>query len=82
MMNMKQISMTISMFVLMIHQLLLAQLQMTKSVAPVLDIDDEKTGYIGQIGERNVLVDLKPHLQIRNIDQISNNLNSNMAFFF
>lgn len=68
---MKQISMTISMFVLMIHQLLLAQLQMTKSVAPVLDIDDEKTGYIGQIGERNVLVDLKPHLQIRNIDQIN-----------
>lgn len=60
------------MFVLMIHQLLLAELQQTANpVAPVLDIDDEKTGYIGQIGERNVLVDLKPHLQIRNIDQIN-----------
>lgn len=45
----------------------LVQLQ----IAPVLDIDDEKIGYIGTIGERNILVDLKPHLQIRNIDQIN-----------
>lgn len=42
------------------------------AIAPILDIDDEKIGYVGTIGERNVLVDLKPHLQIRNIDQISN----------
>jgi len=45
----------------------LVQLQ----IAPVLDIDDEKIGYTGTIGERNILVDLKPHLQIRNIDQIN-----------
>lgn len=62
------ISLLCFMFVLTINELI-AQPQL--SVAPVLDIDDEKTGYLGQIGERNVLVDLKPHLQIRNIDQIS-----------
>ncbi|CAF0843509.1 unnamed protein product [Brachionus calyciflorus] len=39
--------------------------------APILDIDNESIGYIGTIGERNVLVDLKPHLQIRNIDSIN-----------
>lgn len=49
--------------------------QSSQSVAPILDIDDEKKGYVGTIGERNVLVDLKPHLQIKNIDQISNSIN-------
>lgn len=39
--------------------------------APVLDIEDESIGYIGTIGERNVLVDVKPHLQIKNIESIS-----------
>lgn len=41
------------------------------AVAPILDIENESEGYVGTIGERNVLVDLKPHLQIKNIDAIS-----------
>ena len=40
-------------------------------VAPILDIDNESMGYIGKIGERNILVDLKPHLEVKNIDQIN-----------
>jgi hypothetical protein len=40
-------------------------------VAPILDIENESIGYVGKIGERNVLVDLKPHLEIKNIDQIN-----------
>jgi hypothetical protein len=39
--------------------------------APILDIENESIGYYGRIGERNVLVDLKPHLQIKNIDSIN-----------
>ena len=38
---------------------------------PILDIEDEAKGYLGSINERNVLVDLRPHLQIKNIDAIS-----------
>lgn len=45
------------------------------NVAPILDIENEAVGYLGSIGERNVLVDLKPHLQIKNIDAISNYTN-------
>jgi hypothetical protein len=41
------------------------------AVAPILEIDDETVGYVGTIGERNVLVDLKPHLSIKNLDSIS-----------
>ncbi len=37
--------------------------------APILDIENE--AYLGKIGEHNVLVDLVPHLQIKNIDMIS-----------
>ncbi|RNA41934.1 putative calsyntenin-1-like [Brachionus plicatilis] len=43
----------------------------SSSEAPVLDVENESTGYIGTIGERNVLVDLKPHLQIKNIESIN-----------
>lgn len=46
-------------------------------MAPILEIENESLGYVGTIGERNVLVDLKPHLQIKNIDAISNRLTSN-----
>ena len=59
-----------------------AQSDQSKSVAPILDIDDEKKGYLGTIGERNVLVDLKPHLQIKNIDQISKNFKLNQFLVF
>ena len=32
---------------------------------------DKNIGYHGKIGEKNILVDLVPHLEIKNIDQIS-----------
>ena len=41
------------------------------SEAPVLDIDDLSAGYVGKISEHSVLVDLTPHLQVRNLDKIS-----------
>ena len=41
------------------------------SEAPVLDIDDSSAGYVGKISEHSVLVDLTPHLQIKNIEKIS-----------
>lgn len=41
------------------------------AIVPVLNVDRE-IGYHGRIGENNVLVDLVPHLEIKNIDQISN----------
>ena len=53
------------------QQQLPTQQQRPLSANPILDIDDESIGYIGTIGERNVLVDLKPHLQIKNIEAIS-----------
>ena len=43
-----------------------------QTAAPILDIEAESSGYSGTIGEHSVLVDLKPHLQIKNIDSISN----------
>ena len=47
------------------------------SVAPVLDIEDEARGYMGAIGEHNVLVQLTPQLQIKNIEEISNTNQTN-----
>ncbi len=41
------------------------------SEAPILDIDDLSAGYVGKISEHSVLVDLMPHLQIKNIEKIS-----------
>lgn len=41
------------------------------AVAPILDIENEQIGYVGTIGERNILVDLKPHLSIKNLDSIN-----------
>ena len=43
----------------------------SRSAAPIFELEDEAKGFYGTIGERNVLVDLKPHLQIKNIDAIS-----------
>jgi hypothetical protein len=42
-----------------------------KGEAPILDFVTETNGYTGQINEQNVLVDLNPHLEIKNIDSIS-----------
>lgn len=39
--------------------------------APILDITNESTGYSGKISEHSVLVDLAPHLQIKNIESIN-----------
>ena len=39
--------------------------------APVLDITNESAGYTGKISEHSVLVDLLPHLQIKNIEAIN-----------
>lgn len=44
------------------------------SVSPILEIDDEAKGYLGTIGEHNVLVQLNPQLQIKNIEEISKHL--------
>lgn len=41
------------------------------SVAPILEIEDESKGYVGIIGEHNILVELKPQLQIKNILEIN-----------
>ena len=40
------------------------------SIIPVLNVDKE-IGYYGRVSEKNVIVDLVPHLEIKNIDQIS-----------
>lgn len=42
----------------------------TTPVAPELDVD-ATIGYFGKIGEKHVLVDITPHLQVKNFDQIS-----------
>ena len=42
--------------------------------APILDIDNQSSGYLGRISEHSVLVDLMPHLQIKNIESISKNI--------
>lgn len=39
--------------------------------APILDIDNQSSGYLGRISEHSVLVDLMPHLQIKNIESIN-----------
>ena len=40
-------------------------------MSPILDVDDEAKGYLGTIGEHNVLVQMTPQLQIKNIEEIS-----------
>ena len=49
----------------------LFQMSLGSSVAPILEIDDEAKGYLGTIGEHNILVQLSPQLQIKNIEEIS-----------
>lgn len=39
--------------------------------APILDIDPKSTGYVGKISEHSIIVDMTPHLQIKNIESIS-----------
>lgn len=39
--------------------------------APILDIDPKSTGYVGKISEHSIIVDMTPHLQIKNIESIN-----------
>ena len=43
----------------------------TAYIQPVLDIDDESAGYFGTLDEQDILVDLKPHLRIKNTNETS-----------
>jgi hypothetical protein len=52
----------------------LFQMSQGSSVAPILEIDDEAKGYLGTIGEHNILVQLSPQLQIKNIEEISKSI--------
>ncbi len=44
--------------------------QVAPPVAPILDVDPT-VGYHGKINEKHLLVDMIPHLQVKNIDSIS-----------
>lgn len=50
---------------------LVAGADVKENTAPILDIDNQSTGYVGKISEHSVLVDLVPHLQIKNIEAIN-----------
>lgn len=43
----------------------------TNYEAPILDIDPKSTGYVGKISEHSIIVDMTPHLQIKNIESIN-----------
>jgi len=43
----------------------------TNFESPILDIDPSSTGYVGKISEHSIIVDMTPHLQIKNIESIS-----------